>query len=145
MVKPNVSAAIWALSLSTPIGLLFAFNWQPARIVVAKEHVWKQLTKPIASQSLSEFLLRPEIRNVLIVWFVVFWICLVIPLALGFGPAGVIGGSLAAWFRSTMYGAFTPAGGLFAVMTSVGMLGIACPPIVIPSVIVATLATLAAW
>ncbi|KAH7333647.1 hypothetical protein B0J17DRAFT_676280 [Rhizoctonia solani] len=138
--KSNFSPAIWALSLFAPVGVLFAYNWQPA---ATKERVWKQPTKP--SQSLSEFLLRPEIRNLLIVWFVVFWICLVVPLALGFGPVGVIGGSLAAWFQSAVYGAFTPAGGLFAVMTSVGMLGIACPPVVIPSAIIATLVVLAAW
>lgn len=36
---------------------------------------------------------------------------------------GVIG-SLAAGFQSFMYGGFTPAGGIFAILTSLGMRGI---------------------
>ncbi|KAB5593741.1 Transmembrane protein [Ceratobasidium theobromae] len=86
-----------------------------------------------------------DVRNVLIVWFVVFWICLFIPLLLGFGPAGVIAGSIAAGFQSAAYGAFTPAGGLFAVLTSVGMLGIASPPAVITAVVVASVAGGLTW
>jgi len=63
---------------------------------------------------------------------------LFICLGLGFGPIGVIGGmllfprifglltllgSLAAGFQSYMYGDFTPAGGIFATLTSMAMLG----------------------
>ncbi len=36
-------------------------------------------------------------------------------------------GSLAAAFQSWVYGGFTPAGGIFATLTSVGMLGVAMP------------------
>ncbi|KAK2786473.1 hypothetical protein FQN53_006629 [Emmonsiellopsis sp. PD_33] len=39
----------------------------------------------------------------------------------GFGAAGIVGGSLAASFQSLAYGAFTPAGGFFALLTSLGM------------------------
>ncbi|MBW0530549.1 hypothetical protein O181_070264 [Austropuccinia psidii MF-1] len=42
---------------------------------------------------------------------------------LGFGAAGIVAGSLAAAFQSAMYGAFTPAAGVFAVLTSLGMTG----------------------
>ncbi|KAI2795085.1 hypothetical protein POX_a01689 [Penicillium oxalicum] len=45
-------------------------------------------------------------------------------LNVGFGPLGIISGSLAAGFQSFMYGGFTPAGGIFAILTSLGMRGI---------------------
>lgn len=66
---------------------------------------------------------------------------------LGFGPAGIIAGlmrhflgviiafevvltpvgSLAAAFQSFVYGGFTPAGGIFATLTSMAMLGTRMP------------------
>ncbi|KAJ5413352.1 hypothetical protein N7465_005657 [Penicillium sp. CMV-2018d] len=46
---------------------------------------------------------------------------------LGFGPAGIIAGSLADAFQSFMYGGFTPAGGIFATLTSMAMLGTLMP------------------
>ncbi|KAL5637547.1 hypothetical protein ACGC1H_004088 [Rhizoctonia solani] len=144
--ESSILSAIWTwiLSMFTSIGVLFASGWEVVGAnEVTKEHMWEWFVK--SWQGLSEFLLRPDVRNALIVWFIVFWICLLIPLAAGFGPAGVIGGSLAAWFQSVVYGAFTPAGGVFAVMTSVGMLGVACPPVVIPAVIIASLAAWIAW
>ncbi|CAE6509428.1 unnamed protein product [Rhizoctonia solani] len=144
--ESNALSAIWAwiLGMFASIGAFFTSSWQSIGAgEVTKEHVWEWFVK--SWQGLSEFLLQPDVRNALIVWFIVFWICLFIPLVLGFGPVGVIGGSLAAWFQSAVYGAFTPAGGLFAVMTSVGMLGVACPPVVIPSAIIASLAAWIAW
>ncbi|GAO19821.1 uncharacterized protein UV8b_01816 [Ustilaginoidea virens] len=48
-------------------------------------------------------------------------------LLLGFGPVGIGAGSLAAAFQSYMYGAFTPAGSLFATLTSFGMRGLMVP------------------
>ena len=38
-----------------------------------------------------------------------------------------------------MYGGFTPAGGIFATLTSVAMLGVLVPHVVIVGAIVATL------
>ena len=38
----------------------------------------------------------------------------------GFGAAGVVEGSLAAWFQAAVYGCCVPAGGLFALMQSWG-------------------------
>ncbi|CAE6342441.1 unnamed protein product [Rhizoctonia solani] len=142
----NVLSAAWAwlLGVFASIGAFFATSWQyVGASEVSKEHIWEWFTA--SWQSLSEFLLRPDARNAIIVWFVVFWICVLIPLALGFGPVGVIGGSLAAWFQSVIYGAFTPAGGFFAVMTSVGMMGVACPPVAVPSMIIASLAAWITW
>ncbi|CEL59161.1 hypothetical protein RSOLAG1IB_09138 [Rhizoctonia solani AG-1 IB] len=144
--ESSVLSAVWTcfLNLFVSIRTLFATSLQYIGAEeVNKEHWWEWFMT--WWQSLSEFLLRPDIRNALIVWFVVFWICILVPLAFGFGPAGVIGGSLAAWFQSVVYGAFTPAGGLFAVMTSVGMMGIACPLVAIPSAIIASLAAWIVW
>ncbi|CAE7233701.1 unnamed protein product [Rhizoctonia solani] len=144
--ESNVLSAIWAwvLGVFTSIGAFFVSGWETVGTEeVTKEHVWEWFVK--SWQGFSEFLLQPGVRNALIVWFVVFWICLLIPLALGFGPRGVVAGSLAAWFQSVVYGAFTPAGGVFAVLTSVGMMGVAYPPAVVPSVIIASLAAWIAW
>ncbi|TFK47699.1 hypothetical protein OE88DRAFT_1665270 [Heliocybe sulcata] len=44
---------------------------------------------------------------------------------LGFGPLGVVAGSVAAAVQSAVYGAFIPAGSLFAAMQSAGALGVA--------------------
>ncbi|CAE6513488.1 unnamed protein product [Rhizoctonia solani] len=142
----NIVSTIWTWVVSTfvSVGMFLVSSWQPVGArEVTKEHMWEWITK--SWHSLSEFLLRADVRNALVVWFVVFWICIFIPLIFGFGPAGIIGGSLAAWFQSAIYGAFTPAGGVFAVMTSIGMMGVACPPVVIPSVIIASLAAWIAW
>ncbi|CAE6335854.1 unnamed protein product [Rhizoctonia solani] len=144
--ESNILSAIWTwiLSVFTPLGAFFVSSWQVMEGgEVTKEHVWEWIVG--AWQDFSQFLLRPEVRNALIVWFIVFWVCALIPLASGFGSKGVIAGSIAAWFQSVVYGAFTPAGGFFAIMTSVGMLGIAHPHIFVPSTIIASLAAWIAW
>jgi len=91
-------------------------------------------------------------------------------LSLGFGPVGIVAGkqnasprqnvrncgsnfclsfgglgSMAAAFQSWMYGAFTPAAGVFATLTSLGMLGLANPLFALISVIIATLAVWLTW
>lgn len=35
-----------------------------------------------------------EIQVLCVVWFIVFWVVLAIPLLMGFGPAGVLAGRL---------------------------------------------------
>ncbi|KAL8369815.1 hypothetical protein RB595_000250 [Gaeumannomyces hyphopodioides] len=60
---------------------------------------------------------------VVISWVITFTLVSLILWTLGFGPLGVGIGSLAAGFQSWAYGAFTPAGGLFALFTSMTMLG----------------------
>ncbi|KDN44605.1 hypothetical protein RSAG8_05370, partial [Rhizoctonia solani AG-8 WAC10335] len=144
--ESNILSAIWTwiLSVFTSIGAFFVSGWGAVGAdEVTKEHMWEWIVN--SWQRFSEFLLRPEVRNALIVWFIVFWICALIPLASGFGRRGVLAGSIAAWFQSVVYGAFTPAGGFFAIMTSVGMLGVACPQIFIPSALIASLAAWIAW
>ena len=50
-------------------------------------------------------------------------------------------GTLAAAFQSWAYGGFTPVGGIFATLTSLGMLGLLMPIEVCASAIIATLVT----
>ncbi|RYP63538.1 hypothetical protein DL770_009363 [Monosporascus sp. CRB-9-2] len=45
--------------------------------------------------------------------------------------------SLAAAFQSSMYGGFTPAGGLFATLTSLGMLGFFAPAVTVIAAVIA--------
>lgn len=45
---------------------------------------------------------------------------------------------MAAAFQSWMYGAFTPAGGIFATLTSVAMLGTAMPLFAALAAVIAT-------
>lgn len=54
-------------------------------------------------------------------------------------------GTLAAAFQSYMYGGFTPAGGIFATLTSMAMLGTLFPPGAILSAVVATGAAILVW
>lgn len=54
-------------------------------------------------------------------------------------------GSIAAAFQSWMYGGFTPAAGVFATLTSLGMLGFANPVCGLISGVTATLAAGLTW
>ncbi|KAL4902594.1 hypothetical protein BDW74DRAFT_158083 [Aspergillus multicolor] len=56
-------------------------------------------------------------------WWTTFGGTLYGILSLGFGSLGVTAGSFAAMFQSFMYGGLTPAGGVFAMLTRMGMLG----------------------
>lgn len=53
--------------------------------------------------------------------------------------------TLAAAFQSWAYGGFTPAGGIFATLTSMGMLGLLVPIQVAFSAVLATLVTVVVW
>lgn len=54
-------------------------------------------------------------------------------------------GSLAAAFQAWAYGAFTPAGGVFATLTMLGMLGLLVPAVAIVAGFLASLVTLIVW
>ncbi|KAL2854237.1 hypothetical protein BJY01DRAFT_205703 [Aspergillus pseudoustus] len=66
-------------------------------------------------------------------------------LCLGFGPRGIAAGSIAAGFQSFMYGGFTPAGGIFATLTSTAMLGVFMWPFVLLSSVMATAVAVVVW
>ncbi|CAG8071951.1 unnamed protein product [Penicillium salamii] len=73
------------------------------------------------------------------VWWITFTVVMGIIMVLGFGPFGIVLGSLAAGFQSFMYGGFTPAGGIFATLTSMAMLGTLMPAALVIAVLIATL------
>jgi len=54
-------------------------------------------------------------------------------------------GSLAAIFQSWAYGAWTPAGGIFATLTSMAMIGTLMPPLFIGAATIASLVTAIVW
>ncbi len=79
---------------------------------------------------------------IIIAWAVTFTIIMITVLSLGFGPIGVVAGSTAAAFQAWMYGGFTPGAGIFATLTSLGMLGLMMPAAV---TFAACIATVVAW
>ncbi|PYH94032.1 hypothetical protein BO71DRAFT_399203 [Aspergillus ellipticus CBS 707.79] len=92
-----------------------------------------------------QFLSRPDVIAIIMVWWVTFTVVTTIIICLGFGPAGVVAGSLAAAFQSFMYGGFTPAGGIFATLTSMAMLGTLMFPAAVIAVVFATGTSVVAW
>jgi hypothetical protein len=54
-------------------------------------------------------------------------------------------GSLAAAFQAFMYGGFTPAGGIFATLTSMAMIGKLERRVAIVAVISATVVSVIVW
>ncbi|EME83812.1 uncharacterized protein MYCFIDRAFT_135172 [Pseudocercospora fijiensis CIRAD86] len=81
----------------------------------------------------------PDIYIVILAWAITFTIVAALLLSLGFGPVGFIAGSAAAAFQSWAYGGFTPAGGIFATLTSLAMLGCLVPPVALIASVVATI------
>lgn len=56
-----------------------------------------------------------------------------------------ISGSTAAAFQSVVYGGFTPASGLFAILTSLAMLGLLAPAMAIIAGVVASIIAAIVW
>jgi hypothetical protein len=54
-------------------------------------------------------------------------------------------GSLAAAFQAWAYGAFTPAGGIFATLTSLGMVGVLAPAVAALGASAATVVVFVVW
>jgi hypothetical protein len=72
-------------------------------------------------------------------------VCLLLPLHLWLIKTNNHLGSLAAGFQSFMYGGFTPAGGIFATLTSMAMLGMLMPPFAIMAAAIATGVAAVVW
>ncbi|KEQ94973.1 hypothetical protein AUEXF2481DRAFT_29702 [Aureobasidium subglaciale EXF-2481] len=79
------------------------------------------------------------------IWWTTFVLALAVLLSLGFGTRGVRPGSFAASYQGWMYGAFTPANGPFARLTSLGMLGFFAMAATIMSGICASSITILIW
>ncbi|KAJ6034992.1 hypothetical protein N7499_002210 [Penicillium canescens] len=93
----------------------------------------------------SEWLSRPDVLAIITAWWITFSIVITIILCLGFGPGGIVTGSLAAAFQSFMYGGFTPASGIFATLTSMAMIGTLMPSAVIFACTLATAVAVIVW
>ncbi|OOQ91134.1 hypothetical protein PEBR_01075 [Penicillium brasilianum] len=92
-----------------------------------------------------EWLLRPDVLAIITAWWITFTVVMILVFCVGFGSVGIAAGSAAAAFQSWMYGGFTPAGGLFATLTSTAMVGLLIPSSVIPASIVATIVAVIVW
>jgi len=110
--------------------------WQTLVAILASIKGWVE----VESTKFGEWI-QKDVWVLVVVWFIVFWLVMFTLLAIGFGSSGIIAGSLAAGFQSWMYGAFTPAGGVFAVLTSIGMMGFFATPQVVGAVVVASVVT----
>jgi hypothetical protein len=112
-----------------------------------------------------------DILAVVLAWAITFTAVCIIILGLGFGPVGIgagtfrgtslrvffpfcncssrplmnVIGTLAAAFQGWMYGAFSPAGGIFATLTSMAMTGMLQPAIFILASIVASGVAATVW
>ncbi|KAI9671459.1 MAG: hypothetical protein M1831_004368 [Alyxoria varia] len=86
----------------------------------------------------SAWLAQPHVYSVIIAWAIAFLVVYIGLSMLGFQPQGVAAGSIAAGLQAWAYGAFTPAGGLFAGLTSLGMLGLAQPVFFVIAVVIAS-------
>ncbi|KAL6799966.1 hypothetical protein J3E68DRAFT_397035 [Trichoderma sp. SZMC 28012] len=95
--------------------------------------------------TLIEWLSQPHILAVIMAWAITFTAICTLIICLGFGPVGIGAGTLAAAFQSYMYGAFTPAGGIFATLTSMAMLGTLMPAAAILAAVVATGVAILVW
>ncbi|KAG9081236.1 hypothetical protein FS749_007811 [Ceratobasidium sp. UAMH 11750] len=87
--------------------------------------------------TLINWVSQPHIRRRLLIGLGVgATILVLVPLGvatMGFGPAGIIGGSVAAGLQSALYGGFVPAGGAFATLTSVAMTGSVMEMVALPA------------
>ncbi|KAL7900350.1 hypothetical protein HDV63DRAFT_370920 [Trichoderma sp. SZMC 28014] len=95
--------------------------------------------------SFAEWLSQPQVLTIIMAWAITFTAVCTLILCLGFGPAGIGAGTIAAAFQSYMYGAFTPAGGIFATLTSMAMLGTMMPPAAILAAVIATAVAILVW
>lgn len=66
-------------------------------------------------------------------------------LTIAYKSSGTSSGTLAAAFQSWMYGGFTPAGGIFATLTSMAMLGTMMPMAAVVASLLATIVATIAW
>ncbi|KAI2637536.1 hypothetical protein GGS21DRAFT_483911 [Xylaria nigripes] len=95
--------------------------------------------------SFIAWLSQSHVLAVVLAWVIPFTVLVAIFLAFGFGLGGIVAGMLAPAFQSYMYGGFTPAGGIFATLTSMAMLGVLMPSVVVGAAVVATIVASIVW
>jgi len=105
--------------------------------------IWDWLQEHGAS--LLEWLKQPQVLAVIMTWWISFSVIFILLFCVGFNPVGIGAGTMAAVFQSWAYGGFTPAGGIFATLTSLGMLGWLMPGQVCVAAVVATVAAIIVW
>ncbi|UNI18287.1 hypothetical protein JDV02_004564 [Purpureocillium takamizusanense] len=96
-------------------------------------------------KSFLDWLSEPHVLAIVMAWAITFTAVCALLLCLGFGPIGIVAGTLAAAFQSYMYGGFTPAGGIFATLTSMAMLGTLMPAAAILAALLATIVAVVVW
>ncbi|KAB5593742.1 hypothetical protein CTheo_2822 [Ceratobasidium theobromae] len=68
--------------------------------------------------------MTPRAASLTRAWLMTFCVSLYVPMMFfRRGPRGAMKGGIAAFVQSTLYGGFTPAGSIFATMTTVATLG----------------------
>lgn len=110
----------------------------------------------------AELMGKSDVLAVIFAWWITFTITLTIVLGVGFGRLGVgaggapfhhnrgllsilLLGTVAAIFQSMAYGALTPAGGIFATLTSIAMTDRLSLPAVVAAAILATTVAGIVW
>ncbi|PKX89357.1 uncharacterized protein P174DRAFT_445899 [Aspergillus novofumigatus IBT 16806] len=126
-------------------GGLFRFVAERSLTLYAVENVAQTWSWNEWWTSVLQWLSRPDVLAAITAWWITFTIVITIIMSLGFGPAGVVAGSLAAGFQSFMYSGFTPAGGIFATLTSMAMLGTLMFPAALVAFILATGVSALVW
>lgn len=133
-----------AVLLFTTQNLFDGNIWDTLRHYVAGISIeWPDLSDQWAK--FSEWLSQPHVLAMIFAWWITFTIVCTIIMSLGFGPIGIIPGTAAAAFQAFMYGGFTPAGGLFATLTSMAMVGTLMPAVLLISSFVASLVAAMVW
>ncbi|KAK3898224.1 hypothetical protein C8A05DRAFT_38196 [Staphylotrichum tortipilum] len=125
----------------------------PVVTMIASASLTERLGARLAQlwQSFTEWASQPRqfytshVIAAALAWLITFCAVCITILGLGFGPAGVVAGSLAAAFQAFMYGGFTPAGGIFATLTSMGMLGALMPAALVLAMVLATGVAVVVW
>ncbi|KAI1268892.1 hypothetical protein F5Y18DRAFT_439480 [Xylariaceae sp. FL1019] len=97
------------------------------------------------AQAIKQWLFQPHVQAPIIAWVATFTAVMCLAMCFGFGRKGVVFATLAAAWQSYAYGAFTPAGGIFATLTSMAMLGTLMPAAAKVAAALATLVALVVW
>ncbi|KAH0605439.1 uncharacterized protein H6S33_004661 [Morchella sextelata] len=108
---------------------------------------WEKISAVVAAvgsvfESFLVWCTGPQAIRLMIIWVSIVVVVQLLTVVVGFGPAGVVAGSLAAGFQAYAYGAFTPAGGFFAFLTSMGMLGLMMPLGLLAGAVLASFVTI---